>query len=472
MSLRKAMIRRLASYDWCSFGGSLFIALVAFCIRLPFCFAGPGFDGDSYLSLIMAMRTRGSGVYFPSRGPGYIVPDYITQLLAPHGWVYLNLLSSFMSALTVPVFAALLRTHQARFASLLIWLYALLPYHLIAYADVMIEYSLALLHFLIGWLLLTRGRWTESALVWGIGAAMRPSQGVFVLLMFLITFTRFYGWRRGATAAVLSCSMLALLWLLPARWLTGSWELVTTYLPYDFQLGQWVRHIMIMFVAQLGIVPLAATGYLFWMSRAELWRSMQSNFGYLLSALIALITLLLFLRHPFKTNYLLLGLPFLIFLLSAVSNSAWVRIAVIAFLLHGFVSIPSSPPLGTNQIVGVGLLLANWQNRQLLHRSVEQLLSQSPPKSVTICAEATLWYIEYEYIRQRGVPFEVHRKAIYDAARDRWFLWVNDARALKPWLEQGYSLRATYSLYKILEPSLRREGLLNAVQPIETVRGF
>ncbi|MCS6924191.1 MAG: hypothetical protein NZM10_07440, partial [Fimbriimonadales bacterium] len=418
------------------------------------------------------MRSRDSGTYFPSRGPGYIIPDHITQLLAPYGWVYLNLLSSFVSALTVPVFAALLRAHQARYASLLLWLYALLPYHLIAYADVMIEYSLAVLHFLLGWWLLTRGRWAGSAIVWGIGAAMRPSQGVFVILMFLVAFTYFYGWRRGAAAALLSGGMLILLWLLPARWLTGSWALVTTYLPYDFPLGQWLRHIAIMFVAQLGIAPLLALGYLFWKSRTELGRRLRSDFGYLLAALIALSTLLLFLRHPFKTNYLLVGLPFVIYLLSAAPNMALVRVTVIAFLIHAIVAVPSSPPLGTNQIIGVGVLLTNWQNRHILHQSVEQLISQAPPKSVTVCAEGTLWFIEYEYLWKRSVPLEVHKKALYDPARDRWFLWTRDARSLKNWIERGYSVRITPTLYKMLQQSLQQAGLHDKIETLNIPRGI
>lgn len=465
-------MRRILNYDWCSPAGALILALLAFCLRIPFCLVGPGFDGDSYLSLIMAMRSRESGTYFPSRGPGYIITDHITQLLAPHGWLYLNLLNSLASALTIPVFAAILRATQARHSQLLMWVYALLPYQLVAYADVMIEYSLATLHFLLGWLLVVRGQHTVAAVLWGIGVAMRPSQGVFALLMFLLAYTRFYGWQAGIRSALISGAISALLWLLPARWLTGDWEIVTRYLPYDLGLGQWLRHVAIMFVAQIGAIPLVAGAYIFWKNRFLIWKSISSDFSYMLATMVALTTLLLFLRHPFKTNYLLLGLPCWVYLLSAIPNTLWVKLTAVALLLHGIISVPSSPPHGTNQLVDAGLLFTNFANRHIFRDSVHELVRSAPDKSVTVCAEGTLWFIEYECIQKRRIPFEVHRKAIYDPARDRWFLWTHDASTLKQWIEQGYSVRITYSLYKILETSLYRAGLDRVVERAGTVRGI
>lgn len=466
------MWKQLLRYDWCSLKGSLLIAFLAFCVRLPLCFAGPGFDGDSYLNLIMAMRSRESGTYFPSRGPGYIVPDLITQALAPYGWVYLNLLSSFVASLSIPLFAAILRATEARHRNLLLWVYALLPYPLVAYADVMVEYSLALFGFLLGWLMAIQGRWIGSAALWGVGAAMRPSQGVVIVLMFLLSRFRYFGSRQSLLSGLISVVTLTLLWLLPLRWLTGSWELATVYLPYQFEIGQWVRHVAVLMVAQVGVLPLALLAFTLWRYRADLWKNMASDFSDALSALVALATFLLFLRYPFKTNYLLLGVPFLVYLLSAVPSQIWVRLIGTALLLQNLVSIPSSPPLGTNQPVGAGLPFANWQNRRLMPVEVARLFNHAPSKSVTVCAEGTLWFIEYEYISMQGMPLQVHRKAIYDPARDRWFLWVNDARALKQWLERGYSVRITHSLHKILEPSLIREGLQDSVRKLDTARSI
>lgn len=463
---------RLVRYDWCSPTGAVIIGGLAFLLRIPFCLAGPGFDGDSYLSLIMAMRTRASGDYFPSRGPGYIIPDHITQLLAPYGWVYLNLLNSFISALTVPVFAAILRATEARYRQLLIWLYALLPYPLVAYADVMIEYSLAVLHFLLGWLMVIRGRHTVAAALWGVGAAMRPSQGAFALLMFLFACARFYGWRQGVRSAIVSVGMLALLWLLPARWLTGSWQIITRYELIEFQLVPWAKLVAIQMVAQIGILPIVAIGYLVWKSGREIWQQVMNNFGYTLSVLVALITLLLFLRHPMKTNYLLLGVPFWVYLLSATSNAFWVKLTTTALLLQGIVSIPSSPPHGTNQPVGIGVPFANFAHRHIFRDTVAELVRSAPNRSVTVCAEGTLWCIEYEYIQRRRAPFEVHRKAIYDPARDRWFLWTRDADSLKSWIERGYSVRITPTLYKMLQPNLQQAGLHRKVRVLEIPRGI
>lgn len=99
-------------------------------------------------------------------------------------------------------------------------------------------------------------------------------------------------------------------------------------------------------------------------------------------------------------------------------------------------------------------------------------MQNAPPQSVTVCAEGTLWLIEYEYIQRRHVPFEVHRKALHDPARDRWFLWTRDARSLKHWMERGYSVRITPALYKILQPSLQQAGLHDKVETLDIPRGI
>lgn len=452
------------------------VAFVAFLIRIPFCLAGAGFDADSYLFLVRAIGSRETGDYMPSRGPGYIVPDLIGQVLAPYGWHYLNLFSSAVQAFSIPVFAAILRETNAPSRSALLWLYALLPLNTLGYSDVMVEYSLAVLGILCGWLMFVRGRWIPATLLWGAGAAMRPSQGIFLLAVFLLIGWRLYGIRQ-ALRGLLSASIpLLLLWVIPAYLLTDNWRILISYLPYDFELRKWLIHLTIRFVAPVGMLPLLMVLLHLWKYRQAVLRVTAEKPHHLLGFSVFVVTLILFLRHPYKANYLLLAVPFGLYWLSALPPTSVKLIAALA-LLQGFVSFPHSPPIGDHRVIGIGTLYADLHDRVAARTKVFHLMNTAPPKSITFVEHKTIWIAMYENRKTKSKRYQWQFSdlgRIYDKKLDSWFVAVvglDTLREVPQWQRLGYRVRMTDAIYRHFGAKVQ-ESWIGQVERLATGRGI
>lgn len=466
------MRKWIGQVDWCAPQVAWLVAAGVFLLRLPFCFAGPGFDADSYLFLVAAILSVDRGEYNASRGPGYIVPDIIGQLLAPHGWVYLNLLSSAIHMFCIPLFAAILRTTQVPNASILLWLYILVPMNIVGYADVMVEYSLALLGILSGWWFFIRGQWVASTLLWGVGAAMRPSQGVFLFAVLLLTFWRYLGWRRALQAALLGCIPLILLWILPAYTLTGSIKIITEYLSYSLSLKKWLGHIWMRLIAPIGILPISILLYMVIKYFDLINHKIATNSNYFLCAVASIVIILLFLRHPFKSNYLLLGLPFIVYIISVFPKKAIATITLLA-VAQNFIAIPYDAALYDPRPIGPGVLYTNLTDRLQLREEIYTLVQNANPNSVYIVHERTAWFITYELAKRNPQKWDYppsRRGRIYDRERNTWFVGPSPGEEFE-WTEPGSPIYATDAVYKrVLQE--RYPHLLPLVRRIPSKRGI
>lgn len=471
-----AFWNRLRSADYTGSFYPLGVALFVFLIRIPFCLAGAGFDNDSYLFLVCAIGSRETGEYMPSRGPGYIVPDLIGQLLAPYGWQYLNLFSNAVQAASIPVFAAILRETNAPNRSVLLWLYALLPINIIGYSDVMVEYSLAILSILTGWLVLVRGHWVPATLLWGVGAAMRPSQGIFLLGVLLLVGWRLYGARRALIGALTASIPMLLLWVVPAYLLTGRWDILMSYLPYIFELRKWLIHLTIRLVAPIGVLPLLVTLLYLWKYRHAMFQVTRKQAPYLLSFGVILINIILFLRHPYKTNYLLLAIPFGIYWLGALP-AVPVKFITSLAILQAFVSFPHSPPIGPHRIVGFGTLYTDFRERIAVRTEVLRLLETAPPKSVTLVVQRTIWITIYEnyIISNKKYKYQFSNiNRIYEEKKNFWFIAVIDSITLNKvleWHELGYKVRVTDTIYRHFCARIQKDWI-QKVERLPTSRGI
>jgi hypothetical protein len=375
--------------------------------------------------------------------------------------------------LCIPLFAAILRTTQVPHASLLLWLYTLVPLNIVGYADVMVEYSLALLGILSGWWFFIRGQWVASTLLWGVGAAMRPSQGVFLFAVLLLTFWRYLGGRRALHAALLGVIPLILLWVLPVYALTGSIEIVTKYVPYSSSLINWLVRIWTRLVALFGIVPIGILLYMVIKHFDLIKRKIATDSNYFLSALAFSITILLFLRHPFKSNYLLLGLPFVVYIVSVFPKKAIVAITFFTFV-QNFIAIPYDSALYyPRPTIGPGVLYTNLTDRLQLREEIHRLVQNAHRNSIYIVHEGTAWFITYELARRNptkwGYP-PSRRGRIYDRERNTWFVSPSPDEQFE-WVKPGCQIYATDSVYeRVLQP--RYPQILPFVRRIPSKRGI
>jgi len=448
------------------------VSLGSFLLRLPLCLVGPGFDYDSALFLhhaILSVRLRD---YVPSRAPGYIVPDHLGHLLAPYGWVYLCLLCSFLHSVTIPIFAKILKHLGVSQGSLTysIIFYGFLPIHLLAYSDVMVEYPLMMLGILLGWLCLIREKLIPSALLLGIGASMRPSQGVFIALIFIVFVAYRFGWRSLIPYSSMLLAPILLLWVLPGIWLEGH-SFIFEYRPYSSDLLGYLRHLMLRFVAPFGIVPLTLVSMGILFSARKITGLARKEPHLTLSIILVIVVSILFFRHPFKTNYLLLSIPFLIYTMSVFFQNKLFKAIVFASVLHGLVALPSIPPCESAAVLGVGTIIADYRDRANSLQESEYLFKNTPPKSIVLCNARIIHLESYDILRNKKANYRTSSGVIRDEENDRWWYMATHEQIVRIKEEStNYRVFATESIYRRFQKFFENLGFLNRVSRLDTSR--
>jgi len=452
---------------------AIVFAVAAFLVRLPLCFAGAGFDQDSALSLKHAMLSILQDRYLPSRGPGYIVPDHITHLLAPYGWTYLNLSSNFLHSLTIPLFARILDDLKTPNRLWGLVLYAFFPMHIIGYSDVMIEYPLMMLGMLLGWWYLNRGNPSLAAMFVGIGAAMRPSQGVFFVLIFALFVIKRYGWRILGYWMGISGLMLLSFWIVPAL-LLADYKLVLSYIPYPFEIIQYLKHIFLRLIGPVGIFPLIVLVIGIVASWKSMLENLRSDINLLVCAIISLTVLILFLRHPFKANYLLAMIPFLIYLVCKAFSERATKLLVPLSLVHGGVAVPSTPPCSPLKPFGEGCIISEYRDRVNFVIETNRLTAEIPPKSAVLCGSRTVDFLSYNILKNRIQGYEVDMKkgTIYDKKQDRWWIYFKPEMTdyMRNEKANKYKIFITGPLYRRYHDTLEQKRILESVHRLDTSR--
>ena len=452
---------------------AIVLAAAAFLVRLPLCFAGPGFDQDSALVLKKAMLSVLLDKYVPSRGPGYIIPDHIGHLLAPYGWIYLNILSNFLHSLTIPLFARILDDLKTPNRLWGLTLYAFFPMHIIGYSDVMIDYPLMMLGILLGWWLLNRGNPSLAAASVGIGAAMRPSQGVFFILILAFFVVKRFGWKTFGYWLGISVLMLLSFWIIPAL-LLADYKLIISYLPYPFEIVQYMKHIFLRFVGPIGIFPLIVLSVGIIVNWKIILENTKYNYNLLVCIITSLIFLMLFFRHPFKSNYLLAMIPFCIYLICISFSERLIKILVFSSVIHGVVAVPSTPPCSPLKPFGEGIIISEYRDRVSFAIGTSRLLTDIPPKSTVLCGPRTIDTMSYNILKDgvQGYEIDIKRNAIHDKKQDRW--WIHFRPEIVDYIKTKkllrYKIFTTDSLYRRYRGILEQAGILESAHRLDTSR--
>jgi hypothetical protein len=445
----------LKRIDWSAPFTAWAVAALSFLARLPNTLAGLGFDGDSGLFVVQALLSVERHLYLPSRAPGYLVPDMVAQALAGHGPHWLCLLNSALYALSVPVFATILRELNLRRQGWLLIAYAFLPLGWVACSDVMVEYSLCLLGVLLGWLYTLRGAPLQAGLWLGIGAAMRPSQGVIIYLIFVAHWILVWGKPRGLVTTGIGLMSLLALWAVPVGALTGRWQILWSYLPYE---ASWQQHLLragSRIIGACGIIGLVACALIALNILAQLRKLRVFTSPNILCLAVVGAVLILFLRHPFKMNYLLLASPFGLVGAATLARPALVAFLSVALVLHNAVGIPSLGRLTTrhnSRLIGWGLAIRDYLERREFPLQVKRLVDQLPPRNVLGVQEATVWLLAYEALRGDRPDWQVNSpNEVVDAATQRYFVLVGDRDSFERWRPQKKPVYITTGVWVRLQ---------------------
>lgn len=312
--------------------------------RIPFINAGYGREEDAWAQAQNAKQIWETGIYEVSRLPGHPLYELLLAGLWPinHSYWFYNLISVLVSSLSVVYFYKICNKLNLLNTLALSLAFSFIPAFFIA-GTYTIDYNVGLLFILISLFQLLSGRYWLAGLFIGIATGIRISHLGFILPWSIIIFTRTHSFknvmRMGFTGGI-----VAIIAFLPPLLHYGMGFL-------DFHKPPYPSTIKVLYKMSAGVygVPLLLFfTYLFFSNirKPFSYWTLHSYYsrmprGFYLSLLIIFVMqLVVFLRLPFKSEFFIPFLPFLIMYLGVLMNRKQaISLAIVSFascFLFGF----------------------------------------------------------------------------------------------------------------------------------------
>lgn len=385
--------------------------------RIPFLFAGYGREEDAWGQALTAKTTWESGVYEVSRLPGHPLYEILLAFLWPvnHSYFVFNFLSTMVSSLSVIFFYLILKEWKKENALALALSFGFIPVFFIA-GVYTIDYNFACLFILISLNQLQKKNIIMAGILLGIATGFRISSIGFVLPWMLLYSGKkdlYLLMKLGFSAGVMSLISFA------APIYTYGFEVLDFHKP---PYSSWAK---IAFKLSFGIWGLVLFSFLslglFKFISSKKWKNTSSrNFKWAFF-IILLFQLLVFFRLPFKSEFLIPAIPFVLIWIGDSFSKKWVYalpfISIISCFLIGFDyknEFRGSPP--TNATIEFsagdknvyvdflqGPALIDFQKRLVKMKFVDQILEWSDKQrepSLVISG----WYWPQIELRKKTYP--------------------------------------------------------------------
>lgn len=315
----------------------LSLFLIGILSRIPFIFNGFGKEEDAWAQIQNAKYIAENNVYEVSRLPGHPVFELLfAQLwdLSHQAYVF-NGLIALVSALCLSYFYKILMSYGFRHAFYIAIILNFIPVFFIA-GTYAIDYNFALLFILGSWWELIKKRYWLAGILLGIACGIRISSlGFLAVLLFL---DQGYKLNKQNVTFILSSIFVSILcYSLPFK--VYSWAFLDFHKPPAPSLTN------ILYKLSFGIwgIPLFFAAILSSISFIRLYPLVQldSKKKLLLSAILALgLQLLIFARLPFKSEFFIPALPFILILFAMILSFKQAKrlalISVISCFTFGF----------------------------------------------------------------------------------------------------------------------------------------
>ncbi len=302
-------------------------------VRLPFLFAGYGREEDAWAQALNARIIWETKIYEVSRLPGHPLYELLLAGLWPinHSYLLFNGLTALVSSLSIVVFYKICRKLNLLRPFALSIVFSFIPAFFIA-GTFTIDYNFGLLFVLISFLQLLYKRYWLVGILIGIATGIRISHLGFLLPWAILAWSA----RRDIKPVLkmgFAAGTVALVSYLPPL-LTYGAEFLDFHKPpfpgwanviYKLSFGLWgiplLVFLVVFFIRNIS-KPLD-----FWMLRDYTIR-LPKNF-FLALVVIFIIQLAVFMRLPFKSEFLIPFLPFAVIYMGAILKRK--ATAVLAF---------------------------------------------------------------------------------------------------------------------------------------------
>ncbi len=312
------------------------IFLLALIFRLPFLGEGYGREFDAWSNALNAKILSETGIYEVSRLPGHPLQELFYTVLwsiSDSYWLF-NFFSALVSAWAVYSFFKILRHYEVERAFEWALAFNFVPVFFIA-GTAAIDYNFALAFILAAFWQVLRSNYAAAGLLIGLATGFRISSIGFLLPFILLVDRRAWlsTWPMFVTAALSS----GLSYLMP--FLSYGWEFL------DFHKPPFPSWASVLYKLALGIwgLPLLLALILAIPALFKVKVKQEGKSAIRLEWLLVLIIgmqLFVFLRLPFKAEFFIPAIPFVL-LFWALRSPVWLQksihyIALVSLLFLGF----------------------------------------------------------------------------------------------------------------------------------------
>ncbi len=359
------------------------LALAVILSRAPFINIGYGTDPDAWRVALTGYWLWEHGEYYPSRLPGYPVPELGSAIVVQGGWLATNALTLAISMLGLWFFAAIVRHLGLPNRALLVVAFAFTPLLWINSMSTM-DYMWALTFVLGAYYFILTKNTLAAGLMLGLAIGSRSTS----VLMFIPLG---YYLLRDGRRSELRLFAVAALGVAIIAWSPIYWKYGPSFFNfYDSKVG-YLSVMRLLGKDCLGLIGAMAVIAATLISLPRLarlpvdaWR--DRDVGVWLLALA--VTVLTFTRLPHEAAYLIPVYPFGYFLMARYFKQ-WVLAGTVAvIILAGFVDLTSpgdeiNTSAFTNAHLGRGLVLSNADTmRAQIHFARELEAIEYPENTV------------------------------------------------------------------------------------------
>ena len=350
---------RLVEVDFTRPGTFALLAIVYIASRAPFLAIGYGTDPDAWRIALSGLWLWDHGEFYPSRLPGYPLPELASALVIKGGPVATNGLTMLVSLGGVWFFAGIVKRLELPSPALVVVGFAFTPLLWINSMTTM-DYMWALTFILGAYYFLLGGQAWVAGLMLGLAVASRSTSALMLAPMVL------YLWRdqrRGEIRPfVVTVVFIALI-----AWLPIYWKYDLSFLKfYDAKVGHLVvaRLFAKDTLGILGALGVLAAAAISLPRLMRLPRDVLHDNDVMLWVLSISLIMFSFLRLPHEAAYLIALYPFAFFIMARYFRPAALTLAVSAILLTGVFDLTApGEEISAGELAelrpGKGLILSN-----------------------------------------------------------------------------------------------------------------
>ena len=454
---------------------ALAIAFVA--SRAPFINIGYGTDPDAWRVAQSGYWLWDNHEFYPSRLPGYPIPEFASAAVIKGGWLATNSLTLLVSLVGVWFFARIVRELGLPNRALIVAGFAFTPLLWINSMTTM-DYMWALTFILASYYFLIKEQTGWSALLLGCAAASR-STSLLMIVPFLV-----YLWRDGRrdetrdfivwTIAVPVLAYLPIAWRYGAGFLT-FYDTKVAYLNVLRLLGKDTLG-LIGAMGVLGATALSLPRLL------KLPRDFVHDKNVSVWVIAIVIALLVFSRLPHESAYLIPLYPFGFLIMAKYFQRFVLLGAVSLIVLAGFVDLTSpgdeiNRRAFTHARLGQGLVLSNRDTMNAQLKFTHDIENADIPDNSIV----SIGFIFPQFAVLNRDTFEPglleedtssisqlsDKGKAEDKARKKIFVWLLDYADFEKYKKQNYNFyytqdagRSTAALYDY-RPGIVGEKLID-----------